>query len=203
MGSRPAHAHEAHTRWGGGKSKYPPVRRYLGAYAHAPPPSTQRSEPLLPSEAAPRPPHVIFCVHGRSGRPLRLLHLVVRLAPLREVQRVDVPGEQRLEEQRLLAHPQRAQRRRRLSVRAQGSGKHLLARQAKVNTSRYLSSPQGMVGREGREGGRLSRSLANDEAPEQCCSEAAQQRSVAVLVRLERVPYHLCHLQASGKWMLE
>jgi len=127
----------------------------------------------------------------------------VRLAPLREVQRVDVPGEQRLEEQRLLAHPQRAQRRRRLSVRAQGSGKHLLARQAKVNTSRYLSLPQGMAGREGREGGHLSRSLANDEAPEQCCSEAAQQRSVAVLVRLERVPYHLCHLQASGKWMLE
>ena len=192
--------HTRHTRWGGGN---PSPRSPISEHAHAPPPSTQKSEPLLPSEAAPRPPHVIFRVHGRSGRPLRLLHLVVRLAPLREVQRVDVPGEQRLEEQRLLAHPQRAQRRRRLSVRAQGSGKHLLARQAKVNTSRYLSLPQGMAGREGREGGHLSRSLANDEAPEQCCSEAAQQRSVAVLVRLERVPYHLCHLQASGKWMLE
>lgn len=43
-----------------------------------------------------------------------MLHLVVHLAPLREVQRMHVPREQRLEEQRLLAHPQRAQRRRRL-----------------------------------------------------------------------------------------
>jgi hypothetical protein len=43
-----------------------------------------------------------------------VLHLVVHLAPLREVQRMHVPREQRLEEQRLLAHPQRAQRRRRL-----------------------------------------------------------------------------------------
>ena len=57
----------------------------------------------------------------RSGRRLRLLYLIVRLAPLREVQRVDVPGEQRLEEQRLLAHPQRAQRLRRLHVKAMGA----------------------------------------------------------------------------------
>ena len=67
------------------------------------------------------------------------MHLVVRLAPLREVQRVHVPGEQRLEEQRLLAHPQRAQRRRRLRVKARGGGVGvgaLLAREAKVHTSR-------------------------------------------------------------------
>ena len=56
-----------------------------------------------------------------SGRRLRLLYLIVRLAPLREVQRVDVPGEQRLEEQRLLAHPQNAQRLRRLHVKATGA----------------------------------------------------------------------------------
>jgi hypothetical protein len=35
---------------------------------------------------------------------------------------VDVPGEQRLEEQRLLAHPQHAQRLRRLHVKSNGGG---------------------------------------------------------------------------------
>lgn len=59
-----------------------------------------------------------------------------------------------------------------------------------------------MVGGEREGGGHLSRSLAYDEAPEQRGPEATQQRSVAVLMRLERVPYHLRHLQASGKWLL-
>ena len=128
------------------------------------------------------------------------MHLVVRLAPLREVQRVHVPGEQRLEEQRLLAHPQRAQRRRRLRVKARGGGVGvgaLLAREAKVHTSRSLRLK--LWWEEKGRGGHLSRSLAYDEAPEQRSPEATQQRSVAVLMRLERVPYHLRHLQvASG-----
>ena len=61
-----------------------------------------------------------------------------------------------------------------------------------------------MVGeRKGRErgGGHLSRSLAYDEAPEQCGPKATQKRRVAVLVCLERVPYHLRHLHASVEWM--
>ena len=60
-----------------------------------------------------------------------------------------------------------------------------------------------MRDREGREGGgghHLSRSLAYDEAPEQCGPKATQQRRVAVLVCLERVPYHLRHLHARVEW---
>ena len=55
-----------------------------------------------------------------------------------------------------------------------------------------------MRDRKGREGGggHLSRSLAYDEAPEQCGPKATQQRRVAVLVCLERVPNHLRHLHA-------
>ena len=60
-----------------------------------------------------------------------------------------------------------------------------------------------MRDREGRERGgghHLSRSLAYDEAPEQCGPKATQQRRVAVLVCLERVPYHLRHLHARVEW---